>query len=161
MAGLLAAAFLTSCGGKKEPDIAPVVTVDVAPVLLSKIQRTIRADALLYPRQQAAIAPKISSPVKKTYVQRGTSVHAGQLLLELENQDLAGAATESRASLNLAEATFQTTSRATVPEELQKAELDARRRTPLTRSNRSSTTASACIAKAPSRRKTSTTRRSA
>ncbi len=41
------------------------MTVDVAPVLLSKIQRTIRADGLLYPRQQAAIVPKISAPVKK------------------------------------------------------------------------------------------------
>src|SRR5476649_1013808 len=126
VAGLMAMVFFTGCGSKKEPDIAPIVTVDVAPVLLSKIQRTIRADALLYPRQQAAIAPKISAPVKKTYVQRGTLVHAGQLLLELENQDIAAAATESRASLNLAEATFETTSRATVPEELQKAELDAR-----------------------------------
>ena len=125
-AGLLVALTLTACGGKKEQETAPVVTVDVAPVLLSKIQRTIRADGLLYPRQQAAIAAKISAPVKKTYVQRGDRVHAGQLLLELENQDLAGAATESRASLSLAEATFETTSRATVPEELQKAELDAR-----------------------------------
>ena len=125
-ATLLAATLVAACGGKKEAETAPVVTVDVAPVLLSKIQRTIRADGLLYPRQQAAIAPKISAPVKKTYVQRGTRVHAGQLLLELENQDLAGAATESRASLSLAEATFETTSKATVPEELQKAELDAR-----------------------------------
>jgi HlyD family secretion protein len=100
--------------------------VDVAPVLLSKIQRTIRADGLLYPLQRAAIAAKISAPVKKVYVQRGARVRAGQLLLELENQDLAGAATESRASLSLAEATFETTSKATVPEELQKAELDAR-----------------------------------
>ena len=123
---LVAALAVSSCGGKKEEETAPVVTVDVAPVLLSKIQRTIRADGLLYPRQQAAIAPKISAPVKKTYVQRGDRVRAGQLLLELENQDLAGSATETRASLNLAEANFETTSRATVPEELQKAELDAR-----------------------------------
>jgi HlyD family secretion protein len=123
---VVAAAWLASCGGTKEQETAPVVTVDVAPVLLSQIQRTIRADGLLYPRQQAAIVPKISAPVKKAFVQRGTRVHAGQLLLELENQDLAGAATESRASLDLAEATFQTTARATVPQELQKAELDAR-----------------------------------
>jgi multidrug efflux pump subunit AcrA (membrane-fusion protein) len=100
--------------------------VDVAPVLLSKIQRTIRADGLLYPRQQAAIAPKISAPIRKWYVQRGARVRTGQLLVEIENQDLAGAATESRAALGQAEATFETTSKATVPEELQKAELDAR-----------------------------------
>src|SRR5262249_40162259 len=50
----------------------------------------------------------------------------GQLLVELENQDLAGAAAESRAALAQAEATFETTSQATVPEDLQKAELDAK-----------------------------------
>ena len=122
----LAAALLVSCGGKKEEEAAPVVTVDVAPVLLSKIQRTIRADAVLYPKQQAAIAPKIAAPVRRNYVQRGARVRSGQLLVELENQDLAGAATESRATLTQAEANFETTSKATVPEELQKAELDAK-----------------------------------
>ena len=79
---------------------------------------------MLYPRQQAAIVPKISAPVKRLYVQRGARVRAGQLLLELENQDLAGAAAESRAAFDLAEATFETTARATVPEEVNKAELD-------------------------------------
>ncbi len=115
-----------ACGGNKEEETAPVVTVDVAPVLLSKIQRTIRADSLLYPKQQAAIIPKIAAPVKRNAVQRGARVRAGQLLVELENQDLAGAAVESRATFSQAEAQFETTSKATVPEDLQKAELDAK-----------------------------------
>ena len=86
---LLASLVATlACGGKKEEETTPVVTVDVAPVLVSKIQRTVRADGLLYPRQQAAIAPKISAPVKKWYVQRGTHVRAGQLLIELEKRVL-------------------------------------------------------------------------
>jgi HlyD family secretion protein len=123
---VLSAAILPGCRGAKEEETTPVVTVDVAPVLLAGIQRTIRADGLLYPRQQAAIVPKISAPVKKLYVQRGARVRSGQLLLELENQDLAGAAAESRAGADLAEATYETTAKATVPQELQKAELDAR-----------------------------------
>lgn len=123
---VVAAVLLASCGSKKEEDAQPVVTVDVAPVLLSRIQRTIRADGLLYPRQQAAIAPKVSAPVKKVYVLRGARVHTGQIVMELEDRDLVGAAAESRASLDLAEATFETTAKATVPQELQKAELDAR-----------------------------------
>jgi HlyD family secretion protein len=122
----LAAALVVDCGGRSEEESSPVVTVDVAPVLQSRIQRTIRAEGLLYPRQQAAIVPKISAPVKRTYVQRGARVSAGQLLIELENQDLAGAAAESRAAFDLAEATFETTARATVPQEVQKAELDVR-----------------------------------
>jgi HlyD family secretion protein len=124
---LVAACIVTaSCSHPPEQEAAPVVTVDVAPVLLSPIQRTIRAEGVLYPRQQAAIVPKISAPIKKAYVKRGDTVHAGQLLVELENQDLAGAARESQANFDLANATFETTSKATVPQEVQKAELDAR-----------------------------------
>jgi HlyD family secretion protein len=120
----LALASLVACRHKAEEETAPVVTVDVAPVLLSQIQRTIRADALLYPKQQAAIIPKIAAPIRKVDVQRGARVRAGQLLVELENSDLAGAAVEGRASAEQAEATFEQTSKATVPEEVQKAELD-------------------------------------
>jgi multidrug efflux pump subunit AcrA (membrane-fusion protein) len=123
----VAAAFVSvsGCRHESEKEATPVVTVDVAPVLLSRIQRTIRAEGLIYPRQQAAIVPKVTAPIGKTFVQRGTKVHAGQLLVELENHDLAGAATESRASFDQAQATYETTARATVPEEQQKAELDA------------------------------------
>jgi HlyD family secretion protein len=123
---LVVCVSIAACRGKTEEAAGPVVTVDVAPVLLSRIQRTIRADGVVYPRQQAAIVPKIAAPIKKAYVQRGARVKAGQLLVELENQDLAGAATESRATYEQAQATYETTARATVPQELQKAELDAR-----------------------------------
>jgi multidrug efflux pump subunit AcrA (membrane-fusion protein) len=126
VSAILAAAIAGGCRGHKDEEAAPVVTVDVAPVLLAGIQRTIRADGVLYPRQQAAIVPKISAPVKKLYVQRGARVQPGQLLVELENEDLAGAAAESRAGADLADATYETTANATVPQELQKAELDAR-----------------------------------
>src|SRR3954467_15151293 len=117
---------LVGCRGKKEEASTPVVTVDVAPVLLSQIQQTVRGDGVLYPKQQAAIVPKIVAPIRKALVQRGAKVKAGQLLVELENHDLAGAATESRAGYDQAQATYETTARATVPQELQKAELDAR-----------------------------------
>ena len=98
---------------------------------LEHVARMIGAHPALYqvriwPHLQAAIVPKITAPIKKWYVQRGSQVRAGQLLIELENKDLQGAATESSAALSQAEATFETTSKATVPEELQKAELDAK-----------------------------------
>ena len=95
---LLLCLALTGCRGKKEEPASPVVTVDVAPVLLSQIQQTVRADGVVYPKQQAAIVPKVAAPIRKALVQRGAKVKAGQLLIELENQDLAGAATESRAT---------------------------------------------------------------
>src|ERR1700730_17436678 len=105
------ACFLVAAGGRAKPAEAPgpVVTVDVAPVLLSQIQRTIRVDGLLYPLQQAALVPKSVAPGKKRYVERGAHVRAGQLLAELENQDLASAANEAQAAYDLAQATNETT----------------------------------------------------
>lgn len=122
--GLSTVVGLAACRKTADDEATPVMTVDVAPVLLSQIDRTIRADGVLYPRQQAAIVSKIASPIRRVHVQRGTRVKAGRLLVELENGDLAGAAAENRAALAEAEATYETASKATVPEELQKAELD-------------------------------------
>jgi multidrug efflux pump subunit AcrA (membrane-fusion protein) len=116
--------LVSACSKKAEEEEGPVVTVDVAPVLSSQISRVVRAPAVLYPQQQAAIVPKITAPIKKVYVERGEKVKAGQLLVELENSDLASAARESQAAYQAAEATYETTARATVPEDLQKAELD-------------------------------------
>jgi HlyD family secretion protein len=119
--------LLAGCSNRKEePESERVVSVDVAPVLNSAIRLKVTADAVLYPLQQAAIIPKTSAPVKKFYADRGTHVRAGQLLAELENQDLVGAVMESQAAYEQAEATYQTAARATVPQEVQKAELDVR-----------------------------------
>src|SRR5262249_31177489 len=43
---VIAVTLVAGCRAKKEEETAPVVTVDVAPVLLSQIQRTIRADGV-------------------------------------------------------------------------------------------------------------------
>jgi multidrug efflux pump subunit AcrA (membrane-fusion protein) len=116
----------SACRQKAEEESSPVVTVDVAPVLLSTIQQVVRGDALAYPKQQSALVPKVGSPIHAVHVKRGDKVRAGQVLVELESRDLAGAAAESRAAADLADATYETASRGTVPEEVQKAELDAR-----------------------------------
>ena len=124
----IAATLLVGCHAK-QPDTAeaaPEVTVDVAPVLLSEIQQKVSGDAVIYPLSQAAIVPKITSPVKKFYVERGASVKTGQLLAELEDRDLSSAVNESHAAAVQADATYETTARAQVPQEAQKAELDAR-----------------------------------
>jgi multidrug efflux pump subunit AcrA (membrane-fusion protein) len=70
--------------------------------------------------------PKIAAPVHAFYVEKGTPVRAGQLLAELESQDLAGTVAENRAAVDQAEAAFQTTSGVSLPEEIQKAELEVR-----------------------------------
>ncbi len=121
----IAGFLLLSCrAAKPEPEVPSEVTVDVAPVLNSEIQLKVTADAVLYPLQQAAIPAKIAAPVKKFYVERGASVKAGQLLAELESQDLTSATKESEAAVAQAEATYLTAEKSTVPQEVQKAEFD-------------------------------------
>jgi HlyD family secretion protein len=108
MATLVMAASLTvSCSSKNEKEVVPVVTVQAATVESKAIQATIDTDAILYPRDEAAIVPKIVAPIKKFYVQRGSQVRAGQLLAELENQDLVGALTENQGGYEQAEASYK------------------------------------------------------
>jgi HlyD family secretion protein len=122
----LATAFvliLSACS-KEEKEPEPEVSVQVAPVEQTTLQHTVSAEATLFPLEQAAITPKISAPVKKFLVKRGSRVHAGQLLAVLENQDLAAAATDNRGALEQAQATYQTTTGASLPEDLQKSKGD-------------------------------------
>jgi multidrug efflux pump subunit AcrA (membrane-fusion protein) len=106
-------------------DHEPTVAVQVAAVEKTTIQHTINTQAILFPRQQAAIVPKISAPVKKFLVKRGSPVHQGQLLAVLENRDLSAAAQENKGSYEQAQASYETTTAAGLPEEIRKAEADA------------------------------------
>jgi HlyD family secretion protein len=105
----LAGLALCGTGCKKDTEAAaplPVVTVQVGGVVDRTIERKVNADAIVYPMDQAALVPKISAPVKKFYVNRGSAVHAGQLLAELESQDLAGAVTDNQGGLQQAQASY-------------------------------------------------------
>ena len=126
VAALLAAAmmFTAACSSDKT-DKEPTVSVQVAPVEKTMIQHVIRAQAILFPRQQAAIVPKISAPVQKFLVKRGSAVHEGELLAVLENRDLTAAAQDTKGVYDQAQATYETTTGASLPEEIRKAEADA------------------------------------
>ena len=112
--------------GCKKPEAAPApeVTVQATQAKLGSISDMITADATLAPVAQAAISPKVTAPVKKFYVQRGTRVKAGQLLATLENSDLSAAAMDNQGAYTAAKAEFETATKATVPEEYSKAQLD-------------------------------------
>jgi len=100
------------------------VSVQVALVEKQTIQRTVPAEAILFPLQQSALVPKVSAPVKAFYVKRGSRVRKGQLLAVLENRDLAAAAQENKGAYDQAQAAYETTTAASLPEEIQKAKLD-------------------------------------
>jgi len=105
---LMAAGLLFSgCGSKEAAEATPTVTVQVDAAEKGPIQRKVVTDAVLYPRDQAAIVPKVVSSIKKWYVDKGSHVKAGQLLGELENQDLTGAAMKSQGGYAQAEVTYQ------------------------------------------------------
>ena len=114
--------FLPGC--KKEATPAVEVTVQAEHPEQGSIAGAHHADAILAPLAQAAIAPKITAPVRKFYVQRGAKVKEGELLATLENTDLTAAALDNKGSYMAAEAAYATATKAQVPEDTLKAELD-------------------------------------
>lgn len=115
-------ALLPGC--KKEAPPETQVTVQAEHPEQGPATEHISADAVLAPLAQAAIAPKISAPVRRFYVQRGTKVKEGELLATLENSDLAAATLDNKGSYVAAQAAYATATGAQVPEDTQKAELD-------------------------------------
>ena len=117
--------LLLATGCSKAQTEEPVVSVQVASVEKQTLQRRVTAEAILFPLQQSALVPKVSAPVKAFYVKRGSRVRKGQLLAVLENRDLAAAAQENKGAYDQAQAAYETTTAASLPEEIQKAKLDA------------------------------------
>jgi multidrug efflux pump subunit AcrA (membrane-fusion protein) len=117
--------FVALAGCHKKEDVpAPEVEVQAVKPSYGSISEQILADATLSPLAQAAISPKVTAPVRKFLVQRGARVKAGQLLATLENNDLSAAALDNEGSYSAAKAGYETATRATVPEEFTKAQLD-------------------------------------
>ncbi len=122
----LLATLLTGCGKSKPAaeETEPPTPVQVDDVTRGPIDVIVEADAVLYPADQASVAPKISAPVRRVLVNRGDHVKAGQLLAELESRDLAAAAQESKSLYEQSQTALQTVTGATVPEDRTKAEAD-------------------------------------
>ncbi len=122
---MAALAAMTACTSDTAEEAA-AVPVEIVAVAKSAMQQKITADAVLFPVDQAAIPAKISAPVKKFLVNRGSHVRLGQLLAVLENRDLAAAEQENKGAYEQAKAQSIATTSADLPQEMQKAEFDAR-----------------------------------
>lgn len=123
------AAILAGCSGKPaaDTDEAQTITpVEVATAKNGTIAHIVTAEAILHPLKQATITPKISAPVQKFLVQRGDHVQEGQLVAVLEDRDLLAAAQESKNLYQQAQAAYENTKAATVPEDATKAKGDLR-----------------------------------
>ena len=121
-------ALLTSCSKSNAPADAgaeqSVTPVQVAAAKREVMHSYITVEAVLYPVKQANVVPKISAPVARFLVQRGDHVRQGQLVAVLENRDLTAAAQESQDLYQQAQATYQNTAEATMPDDLTKATTD-------------------------------------
>lgn len=125
LAGSLLLALTGCSSGGDAAAPAPVVEVQVAPVVQGPLQHWLRSQAVLYPLHQAIITPKISAPVHSFAVNRGDHVQEGEVLATLENRDLVAAEAEAQGQLQTAEATYRTATAGAIPAALKSAQLDA------------------------------------
>ncbi|HWF67849.1 MAG TPA: biotin/lipoyl-binding protein, partial [Acidobacteriaceae bacterium] len=96
-ASLLLLSFcLQACKKSSGEGTQTLVAVQAQHPEIGEISEHIMADATFWPLAQAAISPKITAPVKRFYVQRGSKVKAGQLLAVLENRDLTAMALDNK-----------------------------------------------------------------
>lgn len=121
---LIASLAVIGCRKTAKEQLEAAVTVQAEHPEVGPISEEITADAVLAPLAQAAIAPRINAPIVSELVQRGARVHKGQLLVTLEDRDLRGMALDSKGNLTQAQAAFTAATQATIPEDVQKAELD-------------------------------------
>jgi HlyD family secretion protein len=122
---LLCASSLLVTACSKTAETAPTeVNVQAEHPERGDIAEQITVDATLAPLAQAAISPKVTAPVRKFYVQRGSHVSSGQLLATLENSDLEAAALDNKGAYTAAQGTYDIATGATVPEDTVKAQTD-------------------------------------
>lgn len=122
---LLFGAFVCTGCSPAEQEKEPVVTVQTAPATKEDISQFVSAEAVIFPVKQAIVSPKITSTIVDFKVQRGSRVKQGQLLAILENKDLAAQAEASKGDSEQADANYAITVNAGLPQQIQKAELDA------------------------------------
>ena len=89
----------TSGGNKKEGDPDKknqVISYSLAPVKKSGVATLIKLPAQLFAYQEVSIFPKVNGYVQEVYVDIGSEVHKGQLLMLLEAPEIIQAAAQAR-----------------------------------------------------------------
>lgn len=84
-----------------------VVTVKVAPVFPSKALTVLNASGYVVAQRKAAVSSKATGRLEKLLVEEGRTVKQGQVLAELENQDLRATLEEARAAIKVAKAALK------------------------------------------------------
>ncbi len=98
------------------------MAVETVTAKVQPIEDIFQAPGILYPVHQASLTPKVTAPVERFLVNRGSKVHKGELLAVLDNQDLQAAVIAARGTYDQARATYEATTSSTLPEEMQAAQ---------------------------------------
>ena len=73
--------FAWGCA-KAEKEKEPEVSVQTTPAEKEDISQIVNEEAVIFPLQQATVAPKITSTIKEFYVQRGEQSEKGATACE-------------------------------------------------------------------------------
>lgn len=110
--GFVVAATAAACGGADAPAPAPAtdtatlaVTTDSA--VLTAMPDTFEAGGALVARQTAVISSRVLAPVLRVAVQPGDRVRRGQLLVQLDGEDITGRAAGASSTLAGAQASVR------------------------------------------------------
>jgi RND family efflux transporter MFP subunit len=98
--GLLLSA---ACGSHEEADVVPVVAVKVARAELADVRLSVRAPAVVHPRQRANLAARITAPIRELKAREGDRVEAGQILALLDRRDVLAQREDAAAALRQAQ----------------------------------------------------------
>ncbi len=114
--------FHAGCGQSREEEkLQPVVAVKVATAETARIRRALKAPATVWPREQANISARITSPIRELRARKGDAVEKDQVLAILENRDLVAQEQEAVAAVADAEANLQRTMGGSLPTEIERA----------------------------------------
>ena len=119
---------LTAChrGEDAAVEEKPVVEVHVAKVTTRAVADLVVATGTIYPLEKAAVAAKIAAPIRRMAQLMGRQVAQGEVLAELESQDLEAAKNEAAAVLREAELAVERLSGGVQPTDLARAEATLR-----------------------------------
>lgn len=117
----LSLVFLAACSKQEATEEPPVVSVQVAHVVKKNIPISVKGPASIFPRAQANVTSRITAPIRELRVQKGDTVHEGDILAVLENADLIAQRDQSASAVEDASANLQKTIHGTLPTDLERA----------------------------------------
>ncbi len=85
----------------------PVKTVKVAQMFPSRALTSLNASGYVVAQRKAAVSSKATGRLEQLYVEEGKFVKEGEVLAQLENQDLRATLDEARAALKVAKAALE------------------------------------------------------